>query len=427
MKFLEVKAAHRTAFFSLLGICMVGGGALASGFVVPGSRNYSVATPAASSTVEEVKKPTLPVVEHVSIPTAVKGVYMSQCAAGSETFRADYFKQFKNTELNTVVLDLKDYSGTVSFPSDTALPGSGCTVSDFREFVKELHANNVFVIGRMTVFQDPLYTKHHPDEAVKRASDTSLVWKDRKGLSFVDVGSKPFWDYIVTLSREAVMLGVDEINYDYIRYPSDGDMKDVYYSHSEGTPPEQLEHFFVYLTDKMRTPSADGYVPKLSVDLFGMTATNEDDLNIGQQLERAMPYFDFIYPMVYPSHYPSGFHGYKNVNANAYGIVNFSMKVAAARTLATSTPIGSFAYTPIASASTSSPQATSPKLYAKPSYDAQKIRPWLQSFDYPVDYTPAMVQEQIQATYDAGLTGWLFWDAANRYTSLKQVLQPKSQ
>lgn len=174
----------------------------------------------------------------------------------------------------------------------------------------------------------------------------------------------------------------------------------------------------MYITTEMRTPDADGFVPKLSVDLFGMTATNEDDLNIGQQLERAMPYFDFIYPMVYPSHYPSGFHGYKDVNQNAYGIVNFSMKVAVARTLATSTTIGSFAYRPIAS--------TSPQLYEKPSYPAEKIRPWLQSFDYPVTYTPAMVKEQITATNDAGLYSWLFWDAANKYTSLKQVLAPKN-
>jgi hypothetical protein len=155
----------------------------------------------------------------------------------------------------------------------------------------------------------------------------------------------------------------------------------------------------------------------LSVDLFGMVTTNTDDLNIGQVLERALPYFDYIYPMVYPSHYPSGFHGYKNVNANSYGIVHFSMSEAVRRTVATTTTIASFAYTPLPKASTSSPQ-----LYEKPSYPASKMRPWLQSFDYPVTYTAAMVAEQIKANEDAGLHSYLFWDPANKYRSLRQVL-----
>lgn len=367
----------------------------------------------ASSTPGEIKK-----IKHVEMPKEVKGVYMSQCAASSDTFRKEFLRMFEETELNTVVIDLKDYSGTVSFPSSTALEGAGCTVSDFEDFVSELHDNGVYVIGRLTVFQDPLYTSHNPDLAVHRKSATTTPWKDRKGLSFVDVGAKPFWQYIITLSKEAVMLGVDEINYDYIRYPSDGNMADVYYTHTRGTHAEQLERFFISLTDEMRKPMPDGYSPKLSLDLFGMTTTNEDDLNIGQQLERAMPYFDYIYPMVYPSHYPSGFHGYKNVNEHAYDIVNFSMDTAAKRAQATTTTIGSFAYTPIAS--------TSPQLYKKPSYPADMMKPWLQSFDYPVTYTPQMVRDQIKATEDAGLSGWLFWDAGNHYYALLKTLKSAS-
>jgi hypothetical protein len=119
-----------------------------------------------------------------------------------------------------------------------------------------------------------------------------------------------------------------------------------------------------------------------------MTATNYDDLNIGQILEDAAPYFDFIAPMVYPSHYPVGFLNYKSVaevNANGYNIVNYSMKIAAERLV---------------------------KIGESP----LKLRPWLQDNDYPVHYTPAMVREQIQATYDAGLTSWMLWDAGNTYT-----------
>jgi hypothetical protein len=149
-----------------------------------------------------------------------------------------------------------------------------------------------------------------------------------------------------------------------------------------------------------------------------MTATNEDDLNIGQVLERALPYFDYIDPMVYPSHYPSGFNGYKDVNAHAYDIVYAAMKRAGERAVATSTRVETLDGTLIAS--------TSPKLYTKQSFSAAKIRPWLQSFDYPVTYTPAMVKEQIKATHDAGLDAWIFWDAANKYRSLREVLTPES-
>lgn len=131
-----------------------------------------------------------------------------------------------------------------------------------------------------------------------------------------------------------------------------------------------------------------------------MAATNHDDLGIGQVLERALPYFDHIYPMVYPSHYPKGFNGYDNVNAHAYDIVKFAMDAAVRRAQATTTTVSGFAFTPIAS--------TSPQLYSKPVYSADKIRPWLQSFDYPVTYTPAMVESQIKAANDAGLQSWAF-------------------
>jgi hypothetical protein len=153
----------------------------------------------------------------------------------------------------------------------------------------------------------------------------------------------------------------------------------------------------------------------MSADLFGMTATNFDDLSIGQVLERALPYFDYIDPMVYPSHYPKGFNGYAKVNEHSYGIVNFSMERAVARTVGTTSPVAGLTHTRIGT--------TTPAVYEKPAYPASKMRPWLQSFDYPVPYTPAMVAEQIKANEDAGLASYLFWDPANKYTSLKAVLK----
>jgi hypothetical protein len=259
--------------------------------------------------------------------------------------------------------------------------GKGCIVSDMAKFVDSLHKKNIYAIGRITVFQDPYYTNKRPDMAIKKASDKT-TWKDRKGLSFIDVGAKEYWDYIIALSEESyTKIGFDELNFDYIRFPSDGDMKNIYYTFSNGKKKaDVLKDFFAYLNQNLKNT---GVV--LSADLFGMTTTNKDDLNIGQILEYAEPYFDYIAPMVYPSHWPSGIFGFKDVNAHPYEIVKLSMAEASKRLIAASS-------TP------------------------DKLRPWLQDFDYPVTYTADMVRKQKQAVYDASLKSWMLWDPANKYT-----------
>ena len=335
--------------------------------------------------------PVKKIVTHIQTPEPVKGVYMTACIAATPSLRGKLMNLVDETELNTIIIDLKDYSGTISFPSEHPLlrghGGTGCRIADLPEFIETLHQKNIYVAGRVTVFQDPYYAKKHPEIAVLKASD-GAVWKDRKGLSFIDVSAKPYWDYIVAISEEGYQIGVDEMNFDYIRFPSDGDMKDIAFPHSaaalladpENGKSEALRAFFSYLHERL---SPQGIV--LSADLFGMTTTNTDDLNIGQVLEKAAPYFDYISPMVYPSHYPPNFNGWKDPNKVPYEIVYFSMSEAAKRlTAASSTPA--------------------------------KLRPWLQDNDYPVPYTPAMVRAQIQATYDAGLTSWMLWDAGNTYT-----------
>ena len=98
---------------------------------------------------------------------------------------------------------------------------------------QRLARKNIYVIGRITVFQNPAYTKAHPDEAVQKVGGG--VWKGHKGLAFVDVGAKPYWDNVVELSKEAYALGFDELNYDYIRFPSDGDMKSAVYAWDRGS------------------------------------------------------------------------------------------------------------------------------------------------------------------------------------------------
>jgi len=393
-------------------------GVAATAFMAPAYvENFQLSPAAVSFARQEQAEPPAPpkpIIEHIATPTQVKGVYMSQCAAGSDEFRTHLLALADDTEINSIVVDLKDYSGTVAFPSETAEKGGkGCTVSDFRALVKTMHEHGIYVIGRLTVFQDPLYTQSHPELAVQKKSGG--VWHDYKGLAFVDVSSEPFWEYIIGLAREAHRLGVDEINFDYIRYPSDGPMSEAVYAESVYSKQENMERFFSHLAQALRIEE-DNHMPVLSADLFGMVTTNTDDLNIGQVLERALPYFDYVAPMVYPSHYPPRFNGWQNPNDHVYGVVNFSMASAVKRAVSTTTPIAWLGGERIGT--------STPAIYTKPAYSPLKLRPWLQDFDYGGSYGPKEVRDQIQATYDAGLNSWLLWDAANRYT--KSALEAAS-
>ncbi|MDO8575861.1 MAG: putative glycoside hydrolase [bacterium] len=353
-----------------------------------------------------------PPVEHIKTPDAVRGIYMSQCAAGTPSFRTSFLKMLDETSLNAIVIDIRDYSGKIAFPTENPvlkdMVSDECGARDMKEWVQLLHDHDVYVIGRITVFQNPAYTKLHPEQAVQKKGGG--VWKDKNGLAFVDVGAKEYWSTVVELAKESYELGFDELNFDYIRFPSDGDMKAAVYSFGAGkSKAEALEEFFKYLHENLEPL---GIIT--SADLFGYVTVHDDDLGIGQILERALPYFDYIDPMVYPSHYNSGFAGLKNVNSDPYKVVAVSMNTAVERTIATTTRNQFLGAIPVAS--------TSPQLYEKKSYPASAMRPWLQSFDYPVEYTPAMVAAQIKANEDAGLTSYLFWDAANKYRSLRQVL-----
>ncbi|KKS84478.1 MAG: hypothetical protein UV60_C0020G0008 [Parcubacteria group bacterium GW2011_GWA2_43_11] len=374
-----------------------------------------------------------PIPNYISTPDAVRAIYMTQCVVGTPTFRADLVKLIDETELNAVIIDIKDYTGKLAFDTDhPELKNSvsdQCGARDIKTFIEMLHSKGIYVMGRITVFQDPYYSLAHPELAVKFASPAGAVWKDHKGLSFVDVGAKPYWDYIITLSREAHALGFDELNYDYIRYPSDGPMKNIVFEWA-GNKEKQvmLEEFYAYLHKEMKDPTKYpvGVTPPiLSADLFGMVTTNYDDLNIGQVLERALPYFDYVAPMVYPSHYPAGFNGWKNPNTVPYELIKFVMGSAVRRTIASESPIETLGSSPIMKTvvvpPTSSTTATTTKEvlsgnYTKEVYDKDKMRPWIQDFDYGGDYDVAEVRAQIQATYDVGLDSWMLWAPSNRYT-----------
>ena len=366
------------------------------------SNNAGVLSSTTSSTTENVF-----IVKHIETPKQVKAIYMSSCVAGTPSFREKLVDIAKTTEINSLIIDIKDYSGLVSIKTgndvfDKSYQLSDCRVRDMKEFIEHLHDLDIYVIGRITAFQDSYITKIHPEWAVKKNSDKNVVWKDRKGISFVDAGNKEMWKYLVDLAKASYAIGFDELNYDYIRFPSDGNMNDIYFPVSTSTnstvfnssqkiTPRSivLKSFFEFLNQELRISSGI----KISADLFGMTTTNTDDLNIGQILEDALINFDYVAPMVYPSHYPPTFLGFDKPAEHPYEVVKYSMDQAFTRAVAAS----------------SSPL---------------KLRPWLQDFNLGATYTPEMVRKQIQATYDSGLDSWMLWDAGNTYTV--EALLPKA-
>ncbi|OGT06555.1 MAG: hypothetical protein A2103_03150 [Gammaproteobacteria bacterium GWF2_41_13] len=329
---------------------------------------------------------TVPIV-HVKTPEAVKSIYMTQCTAGNKRLRTRLVKLAQDTEINAIVINIKDETGKVAIKTDNPLFAEAyatarCRASDMRDFIAFLHQNDIYVIARIAVFQDPDLVKKHPEWAVKRASD-GAVWRDRKGITWLEVKATPVWDYVAALAQEAEKIGFDEINFDYVRFPSDGNMRDIaytYFDSSKETKADAVKDFFQGLHERTR----DLGIP-ISVDLFGMASTNYDDLGIGQILENALPYFDFVTLMVYPSHYPPGYNGHKQPATVPYKIVKYNMDMAVSRTI-------------------------------EAGFNPVKIRPWIQDFHLGATYNALMIRAQIQATYDAGLSSWMSWDPKNIYT-----------
>ena len=320
--------------------------------------------------------------------------------------------------------------------AETGVPeidGMGCVehrIKDVKGLIKEFHDQGIYVIARVAVFQDSCLSKKYPEYAVKRKSDGG-IWKDRKGISWVYAGSKEVWDYNVKIARVAYSIGFDEINLDYIRFPSDGNMKDISYpvnivadsvvqksktikststisasstklagtdaplevsevsDTTINTRANILSRFFAYMDKELRKSGEDR--PKISADVFGMVATNTDDLGIGQVLEKILPYVDYMSPMVYPSHFASGWNGYTKPATRPYDVIHVSMSKAVARAKAMG-------------------------------QDPKKLRPWLQDFNLGATYTPEMVKAQMRGVYDSGLDSWMIWDPANKYSSSKQIL-----
>lgn len=317
-----------------------------------------------------------------------KGIYLTANAAMNSSTLARLEDLIATTELNAVVIDIKDYTGNLLYQSQVPLAvelGTARPVlTDVPALIARLHAKNIYVIARQTVFQDPALAEKKPEWAFARKSGG--LWRDKLGLAWVNPAKTEVWDYNIAIAREAIALGFDEINFDYVRFPSDGNMSQVVYTHGDRQRHEVMRDFYQYLSEALSPEPA-----WISVDLFGFAMERHDGMGIGQRLADTVPELDYISPMMYPSHYPPGHLRLSNPAA-APGLV-------IANGMAKGVPY-----------------------FATTTARAQ-VRPWLQAFHIGARYDAAKIRAQINAVEKYPNAGWLLWNASMRYTNagLKQT------
>jgi hypothetical protein len=324
---------------------------------------------------------------HIATPASVRALYMSSWVAGTASARQRLIKTIQSEGVNAVVIDIKDATGYISYTGanpDIAKRGSySRRIRTMPDILADLHQKNIYVIGRVSVFQDQLATKYDTANAVQNPDGS--IWRDRKGISWMDQSSKKHWDYIIAIAREAYTMGFDEINLDYVRFPTDGVASDMTFPVS-GVKPDKsavIESFFSYISSQLRDIS---HIP-LSADVFGLSTTvaDTDGVGIGQRWVSIIPYVDFLCPMIYPSHYAANSFGYTNPADHPYQVITRALQGAIEKNQSIGEPI-------------------------------TKIRPWIQDFNMGANYDAAKVQAQIQAGLDLGIDSYLSWDPSNRYT-----------
>jgi hypothetical protein len=313
----------------------------------------------------------------------IKGIYYNPNIANTEEEVDRLVEIATTTEVNAIVIDIKEelifYDTNVQFFRDAGIVNP---IMDLPAVLQRFEDAGIYTIARLVVFKDSAVAEKFPELAVLD-SQTGGLWRDMNGVAWVNPMDHTLWDANIELAYEAATLGFDEIQYDYIRFPTDGDLSRVAYGipNSQENREAAIEKFLQRSYERLIPTGA-----KLSADVFGYTVLVQDDLGIGQNLDQLAPHVDFLSPMVYPSHWPEGSLAVDgHPNDFPYETIEISMGLAVQQ------------------------------------LDGQrlKLRPWLQDFDYWIEgsqpYGDAEVRAQIDAVEDLGLSGWLIWDPNNRY------------
>lgn len=317
--------------------------------------------------------------EKRSNPVEVRGIYVPAGAAGQKPWFENLVQLVETTELNAMVIDVKNDSGVATYNTGLrqleAIGAEYRLIGDLPGMVAELNRRGIYTIARLVVFKDSVLATARPELAVRTMAGG--VWRDRKGIAWANPYLREVWDYNLAVAEEAAAMGFREIQFDYVRFPSDGNTHDAVYAGAEGrTPAEAIGAFLDYARRRL---AAKGVF--VSADVFGQVPSIQDDMGIGQHWESLVGNVDYLSPMAYPSHYAPRVYGLPDPDGAPYATVLGTLKDALARTRE----------------------------------GEAMIRPWLQSFSLRHRYGPEEVRAQIRAVYDAGLKEWLLWNPGAVY------------
>jgi hypothetical protein len=313
----------------------------------------------------------------------VKGIYMTSYAASDSGTLNRMIALADKTEINAFVIDVKDDLGTVAYKADVALAKDEglieSRIKDIDALIAKLREHNIIPIARVVCFKDTSLAKKRPDLAVHWQDGSN--WTDFKGLSFTNPYNHEVWEYLVQVAEDAARHGFREIQFDYVRFPSDGKISDAVYPGQNSSKEDAIAAFLAFARPRLEKLGV-----WVSADVFGITVnpgSHKDSATIGQNVAKMSGSVDIVCPMVYPSHYSDGYYGLESPNKSPYETVSKAMADAKAM-LAGTGAMG---------------------------------RPWLQDFSLRgVTYGINEVKAQIKAAEDQGFTEWILWDPALKYT-----------
>ncbi len=318
----------------------------------------------------------------------VKGIYVTGHSASGE--RLDQLLALiDETELNAMVIDVKDDNGYLLFHSEVAekynpKANEKVYIKDMESFVKKLKEHDVYLIARIVTFKSPIYARSNPDRAIVYKASQGL-YSDRDGLIWASPHDRELWAYNTGVAKEAAAYGFDEIQFDYVRYPAIANPSQMDYRNTEEeSHTATIQKFLKYAYGEL-SPSH----VYIAADVFGWTATALDDVGIGQHWEAISNVVDYTCPMMYPSHYGPNNFGLSVPDAYPYETIDRSIKDAIERNANLETP--------------------------------GMLRPWIQDFTAKwvkgyIRYGAAEVRAQIEALEANGINEYLVWNAGNSYS-----------
>lgn len=330
--------------------------------------------------------------KRTKIPRAARALFVTGSTAETKKY-ADLIEVIKRTDLNALVIDIKEDGGNVTYKTDNAIvreinSDRANFISDLDKLIHTAKENNIYLIARIVAFKDPIYAKAKPQIAFQ--SKTGGVWHDINGIPWVDPYHVELWDYNVGLAQEVALKGFDEIQYDYVRYPDRARQMDrevAYARPADMTKSEVIAEFLAYAREELKPVNVF-----LSADVYGATTTQVDDMGIGQMWELISAEVDYISPMMYPSHYGQGWYGVTYPDAHPYHVIKSGITDAFKK----DEKVRQAGKTPAI------------------------IRPWYQ--DFTANWVPGYivygaheVKEQIRAGVEHGLDGYMIWNSGNNY------------